>query len=185
MPWALVPYAGVLSMSDSELDGVGMTLDSSAIFGARLGYRFARHWSFEASYGYAPLSAAAEGFGDVDGRLHLYHAGFHLIAPAEGAARLLLYGGAGAVHYSYDEFERQGVLLQDESWAHELLVTLGAGVEVDAGERFAFRADVKDHVQFCRAEDEPIVETEDFSHCPLDDTVLHNPELSGGVVIRF
>jgi hypothetical protein len=45
--------------------------------------------------------------------------------------------------------------------------------------------EARDDVQFCSAEAEPIDETHDFSHCPLDDKILHNPELSGGVLFRF
>lgn len=183
--WFLTGYGGSLGIADDELDEVGMTTDASAIFGARLGYRFKPNWAIEASYGHASLDGTSEGFGDVEGRLHLYHADLVFLAPSSARAQVAISAGAGGMHYSYDEFERRGVLLQGESWAHELIVSLGAGLIVSLGEHAGLRFDARDHVQFCSAEAEPIDETSDFSHCPLDDTVLHNPEFSGGVLVRF
>jgi hypothetical protein len=183
--WLLSGYAGSFGVADDELDEVGMTTDASAMFGARLGYRFAPHWAFEVVYGYASLDATSEGFGDVDGRLHLYHGDLLFLAPDSARAQVAISAGVGAMRYAYDEFERRGVLLRDESWAHEPVVSLGAGLIVNLGEHAGLRVDARDHVQFCRAESEPIDETHDFSHCPLDDTVLHNPELSGGILVRF
>jgi hypothetical protein len=183
--WFLTAYAGSLGVADDELDEVGMTTDASAMFGARLGYRFHPHWGFEASYGDASLDATSDGFGDVDGRLHLYHGDIVFLAPDSSRARVAITAGVGAMRYAYDEFERRGVLLQGESWAHEMVISLGAGLIVDLGEHAGLRVDARDHVQFCSAESEPIDETHDFSHCPLDDTVLHNPEFSGGVLVRF
>jgi hypothetical protein len=183
--WFLTGYAGSFGIADEELDEVGMTTDASIMFGARLGYRFHPRWAIEGSYGYASLDATSEGFGDVDGQLHLYHAGLVFLAPDSARAQIALSAGVGGMHYAYDEFERQGVLLQGDSWAHELLVSLGAGLIVNLGPHAGLRVEARDDVQFCSAEAEPIVETHDFSHCPLDDKVLHNPELSGGVVLRF
>lgn len=183
--WMATAYAGSFGVADDELRGVGMTTDAGPVFGARLGYRFKPRWAVEASYGYASLDATSEGFGSVDGRLHLYHAGLVFLAPASARAQVALSAGAGGMRYAYDEFERRGVLLQGESWAHELIVSLGAGLVVNLGRHAGVRVEVRDHVQFCRAEDEPIDETTDFSHCPLDDAVLHNPEVSGGLLMRF
>ena len=183
--WFLTGYVGSLALADDELDGVGMTADASVLLGARLAYRITPRWAIEASYGHASLDATSEGFGDVDGRLHLYHAGLVFLAPDSATAQLALSAGAGGMHYSYDEFERRGVLLQGESWANELVVSLGAGLIVNLGGRAGLRVEARDDVQFCSAEAEPIDETHDFSHCPLDDQILHNPELSGGVLLRF
>jgi len=183
--WLLTGYVGSLGIGDDELDEVGMTTEASALFGARLGYRFRPRWAIEASYGHASLDATSEGFGEVDGRLHLYQADLVYIAPEAARAQVALSAGMGAMHYAYDEFERRGVLLQGESWAHELLVSLGAGLIVNLGRHAGVRVDARDIVQFCSAESEPIDETNDFSHCPLDETVLHNPAFSGGVLLRF
>ena len=183
--WFLTGYAGSLGIADDELDEVGMTTDASILLGARLGYRFRPQWAIEASYGHASLDGTAEGFGEVDGRVHLYHADLVFLAPESGRAQVALSAGAGGMHYAYDEFQRRGVLLQGESWAHEMLVTLGAGLIVNLGRHAGVRVEARDIVQFCSAESEPIDETHDFSHCPLDDTLLHNPELSGGALLRF
>jgi len=183
--WFLTGYAGSLGIADGELDEVGMTTDASLMFGARLGYRFKPHWAIEASYGYASLDATSEGFGDVDGRLHLYHADLVFLTPDSARAQLALSAGVGGMHYAYDEFERRGVLLQGESWANEMVVSLGAGLLVNLGRHAGLRVEARDDVQFCSAESEPIDETHDFSHCPLEDKILHNPELSGGVLLRF
>jgi hypothetical protein len=183
--WFLTGYAGSFGVAEGELDEVGMTTDASVMFGARLGYRFKPQWAIEASYGYTSLDATSEGFGAVDGRLHLYHADLVFLAPDSARAQLALSAGVGGMRYAYDEFERRGVLLQGESWAHELVISLGAGVIVNLGRHFGLRLDARDHVQFCSAESEPIDETHDFSHCPLEDKVLHNPELSGGFLLRF
>lgn len=183
--WFLTGYLGSLALADDELDGVGMTSEASMLLGARLAYRITPRWAIEASYGHASLDATSEGFGDVDGRLHLYHAGLVFLAPDSAMAQVALSAGAGGMHYSYDEFERRGVLLQGESWANELVVSLGAGLIVNLGRRAGLRVEARDDVQFCSAEAEPIDETHDFSHCPLDDKILHNPELSGGVLFRF
>jgi hypothetical protein len=183
--WLLTGYVGSLGIADDELDEVGMTTEASTLFGARLGYRFRPRWAIEASYGHASLDATSEGFGEVDGRLHLYHADLVFFAPESARAQVALSAGMGGMHYAYDEFERRGVLLQGESWAHEMLVTLGAGLIVNLGRHAGVRVEARDIVQFCSAESEPIDETHDFSHCPLDDTVLHNPAFSGGVLLRF
>jgi hypothetical protein len=183
--WLLTGYAGTFGVADEELDEVGMTTDASVMFGARLGYLFNPHWAIEASYGYTSLDATSDGFGNVDGRLHLYHADLVFLTPDSARAQVTLSAGVGGVRYAYDEFERRGVLLQGESWAHELVVSLGAGVIVSLGQHFGLRLDARDHVQFCSAESEPIDETHDFSHCPLEDKILHNPEFSGGVLLRF
>lgn len=183
--WLASVYAGSFGIADDELEGVGMTSDAGPVFGARLGYRFKPRWAVEASYGYSALDATSEGFGSVDGRLHLYHAGLVFLAPASARAQVAISAGAGGMRYTYDEFERRGVLLQGESWAHELIVSLGVGLVVNLGPHAGLRVEVRDHVQFCSAEDEPIDETTDFSHCPLDDAVLHNPEVSGGLLLRF
>lgn len=192
--WSITPYAGVFLINDDELGGVGMELDSPVpIFGARVGYLLSEHWEVEAGYGYAPLSATSEEeASEIDGDLHVYHGTFGYLAPArgEGRARVRLSAGLGGMRYSYDAFMRRNeagdvVELIDTSWANELVLLFGAGFEVDAGERVAFRADARDHAQFCNEEDVPINETEDFSHCPLDSTVLGNPEFTGGLVIRF
>jgi hypothetical protein len=183
--WFLTGYAGSLAIADDELDGVGMTTDASVLFGARLAYRITPRWAIEASYGRASLDGTSEGFGEIDGRLHLYHAGLVFLAPDSAIAQVALSAGAGGMHYSYDEFERRGVLLQGESWANELVVSLGAGLVVNLGRRAGLRVEARDNVQFCSAEAEPIDETHDFSHCPLEDKILHNPELSGGVLLRF
>ena len=183
--WLATVYAGTFGIADDELSGVGMTTDAGALFGARVGYRFKPSWAIEASYGYAALDGTSEGFGSVDGALHLYHADLVFLAPAAARAQVALSAGVGGMRYAYDEFERRGILLQDESWAHELVVSLGAGLVVNLGTQAGLRVEVRDHVQFCSAEEEPIDETTDFSHCPLDDTVLHNPELSGGLLLRF
>jgi hypothetical protein len=183
--WFATGYAGSFSIADDELDGVGMTTDASVLLGVRLAYELTPRWAIEASYGHASLDATSEGFGDVDGRLHLYHAGLVFLAPDSAAAQVALSAGAGGMHYAYDEFERRGILLQGESWAHELALSFGAGLIVNLGRRAGLRVEARDDVQFCSAEAEPIDETHDFSHCPLDDKVLHNPELSGGVLFRF
>lgn len=183
--WMATVYAGGIGIDDGELDEVGMTSEASALFGARLGYRFARNWAIEASYGYAGLDGTSEGFGAVDGRLHLYHADLDFLAPDSARAQVLLSAGVGGVRYSYDSFERRGVRLEGESWAHELVVTLGGGLLVHLSDRFGLRAEARDVIQFCSAEAEPIDETHDFSHCPLGDATLHNPELSGGILLRF
>lgn len=183
--WLLTGYAGSFGIADDELDEVGMTTDASVMFGARLGYLFKPRWAIEASYGHASLDATSEGFGEVDGRLHLYHADLVFLAPDSARAQVALSAGVGGMHYAYDEFERRGVLLQGESWAHEMLVSLGAGLIVNLGRHAGLRVEARDDVQFCSAEAEPIDETNDFSHCPLEDKILHNPELSGGVLLRF
>ena len=183
--WMATAYAGSFGVADDELAGVGMTTDAGAVFGARLGYRFKPRWAVEASYGYASLDATSEGFGSVDGRLHLYHAGLMFLTPASARAQVAIFAGAGGMRYAYDEFERRGVLLQGESWAHELILSFGAGLVVNLGHHAGLRVEARDHVQFCSAEAEPIDETTDFSHCPLDDAVLHNPEVSGGLLLRF
>jgi len=183
--WMLTGYAGSFGIADEELDGVGMTTDASVLFGVRLGYRFRPHWAIEANYGTAGLDATSEGFGDVDGRLHLYHADLVVLVPDSARAQLAVSAGVGGMRYVYDEFERRGVLLQGESWAHELIVALGAGLIVNLGERVGLRGEARDLVQFCSAESEPIDQTDDFSHCPLEDKVLHNPALSAGVLLRF
>jgi hypothetical protein len=183
--WFVTGYAGSFGIADDELDEVGMTTDASVIFGARLGYRFKPHWAIEASYGYASLDGTSEGFGDVEGRLHLYHGDLVFLTPDAARAQVAISAGVGGMRYAYDEFERRGVLLQGESWANELVVSLGAGLIVNLGEHAGLRLDARVHVQFCKAASEPFDETHDFSHCPLDDTVLHNPELSGGVLVRF
>lgn len=183
--WFATAYAGSFAIADDELDGVGMTTDASVLLGARLAYKLTPRWAIEASYGHASLDATSEGFGEVDGRLHLYHAGLVFLAPDSALAQVSLSAGAGGMHYAYDEFERQGILLQDESWANELLLSVGAGVIVNLGRHAGLRVEARDDVQFCSAEEEPIEQTDDFSHCPLDDKVLHNPELSGGVLLRF
>jgi hypothetical protein len=183
--WLLTGYVGSLGIADDELDEVGMTTEASTLFGARLGYRFRPRWAIEASYGHASLDATSEGFGEVDGRLHLYHADLVFLAPESARAQVALSAGMGGMHYAYDEFERRGVLLQGESWAHEMLVSLGAGLIVNLGRHAGMRVEARDIVQFCSAESEPIDETHDFSHCPLADTVLHNLAFSGGVLLRF
>ncbi len=183
--WFLTGYAGSFAIADDELDAVGMTTDASALLGARLAYRLTPRWALEASYGHASLDATSEGFGDVDGRLHLYHADLVFLAPDFAAVQVALSAGAGGMHYSYDEFERRGILLQGESWASELVVSLGAGVIVNLGRHAGLRVEARDAIQFCSAEAAPIDETSDFSHCPLDDKVLHNPAFSGGVLLRF
>ena len=183
--WFVTGYAGSFAIADDELDGVGMTTEASALLGARLAYRFTPRWAIEASYGHASLDATSEGFGEVDGRLHLYHADLVFLAPDSAAVQVALSAGAGGMHYSYDEFERRGILLQGESWASELVIALGGGVIVNLGRHAGLRVDVRDAIQFCSAEAEPIDETSDFSHCPLDDKVLHNPAFSGGVLLRF
>lgn len=183
--WFLTGYAGSFGIADDELDAVGMTSDASVMLGARLGYLIKPRWAIEASYGYASLDATSEGFGDVEGRLHLYHADLVFLAPESARAQVALSAGVGAMHYAYDEFERRGVLLQGESWAHEMVVSLGAGLILNLGRHAGLRVEARDDVQFCSAETAPIDETHDFSHCPLDDKVLHNPELSGGVLLRF
>lgn len=190
--WHVTPYAGVFLINDDELGDVGMELDSPVfLFGARVGYRFHPSWWLEGSYGYAPLTATSEEeAGEIDGDLHVYNATLTWMAPRDARARILLSGGAGGMRYSYDEFSRRNpagemVQLVGTSWANELALVFGVGVEVDAGERVAVRVDARDHLQFCNEEDEPINETEDFSHCPLDSTVLANPEFTGGLVIRF
>jgi hypothetical protein len=183
--WFVTGYAGSFAIADDELDGVGMTTDASILLGARVAYRLTPRWAIEASYGHASLDATSEGFGEVDGRLHLYHADLVFLAPDSAAAQVALSAGAGGMHYSYDEFERRGILLQGESWANELVVSLGAGLLVNLGRHAGLRVEARDDVQFCSAEAEPIDETDDFSHCPLEDKILHNPELSGGVLFRF
>lgn len=183
--WLLTGYAGSLGIADDELDAVGMTTEASTLFGARLGYLFRPRWAVEASYGHASLDATSEGFGEVDGKVHLYHADLVFLAPESARAQVALSAGMGGMHYAYDEFERRGVLLQGESWAHEMLVSLGAGLIVNLGRHAGVRVEARDIVQFCSAESEPIDETHDFSHCPLDDAVLHNPAFSGGVLLRF
>jgi hypothetical protein len=183
--WFATGYAGSFAIADDELDGVGMTTDASVLLGARLAYRLTPRWAIEASYGHASLDATSEGFGDVDGRLHLYHAGLIFLAPDSAVAQVALSAGVGGMHYSYDEFERQGIQLEGESWANELLLSLGGGLIVNLGRHAGLRVEVRDDVQFCSAEAEPIEETHDFSHCPLEDKVLHNPEVSGGVLFRF
>lgn len=183
--WFVTGYAASFAIADDELDGVGMTTDSSILLGARIAYRITPRWAIEASYGHAALDGTSEGFGEVDGRLHLYHADLVFLAPDSATAQLALSAGAGGMHYAYDEFERRGILLQGESWANELVVSLGAGLIVNLGRRAGLRVEARDDVQFCGAEAEPIDETHDFSHCPLDDKILHNPELSGGVLFRF
>ena len=183
--WFITGYAGSFAIADDELDAVGMTTDASAMLGARLAYRVTPRWALEASYGHASLDATSEGFGEVDGRLHLYHADLVFLAPDSATVQVALSAGAGGMHYSYDEFERRGILLQGESWANELAVSLGAGVIVNLGRRAGLRVEARDAIQFCSAEAEPIDETSDFSHCPLDDKVLHNPMFSGGVLLRF
>jgi hypothetical protein len=183
--WMATAYAGSFGVADDELAGVGMTTDAGPVFGARLGYRFKPRWAVEASYGYASLDATSEGFGSVDGRLHLYHAGLVFLTPPSARAQVAISAGAGGLRYAYDEFERRGVLLQGESWAHELIVSFGAGLVVNLGRHVGLRVEARDHVQFCSAEAQPIDETTDFSHCPLDDAVLHNPEVSGGLLLRF
>lgn len=197
--WEITPYAGALWVDDGELGGVGMEIDAPvALFGVRFAYRLDRAWRIGASYGYAGLTATADSaqvagsapLQSLDGRLHTYDVTIDWSAPSEARARVVLTTGVGAVHYAYDPFVRRNpvderVRLVDESWAHELVLLVGAGLEVDAGDRAAVRLDVRDHLQFCRAEGTPINETEDFSHCPLDDAVLGNVELSGGIAIRF
>lgn len=183
--WFVTGYAGSFTIADDELDGVGMTTDASVLLGARLAYRITPRWAIEASYGHASLDGTSEGFGEVDGRLHLYHAGLLFLAPDSATAQITLSAAAGGMHYSYDEFERRGILLQGESWANELVVSLGGGMIVNLGRHAGLRVEARDDVQFCSAEAEPIDETDDFSHCPLDDKILHNPELSGGVLFRF
>ncbi|HET6362946.1 MAG TPA: outer membrane beta-barrel protein [Gemmatimonadota bacterium] len=183
--WFVTGYAGSFAIADDELDGVGMTTDASVLLGARLAYLLTPRWAIEASYGHASLDGTSEGFGEVDGRLHLYHAGLVFLAPDSAVAQVALSAGAGGMHYSYDEFERQGILLQGESWANELLISLGAGLLVNLGRHAGLRVEARDDIQFCSAEEEPIEVTDDFSHCPLDDKVLHNPEFSGGVLLRF
>lgn len=183
--WLLTGYVGTLGIADGELDEVGMTTEASVLFGARLGYRFRPRWAIEASYGHAGLDGTSEGFGEVDGRVHLYHADIVFLAPESARAQVALSAGAGGMHYAYDEFERRGVLLQGESWAHEMLVSFGAGLIVNLGSRAGVRLEARDLVQLCSAESEPIDETHDFSHCPLDDKVLHNPSMSGGALVRF
>jgi hypothetical protein len=183
--WLLTGYVGSFGIADDELDEVGMTTEASTLFGARLRYLFRSQWAIEASYGHASLDATSEGFGDVDGRLHLYHADLVFLAPESARAQVALSAGVGGMHYAYDEFERRGVLLQGESWAHEMLVSLGAGLIVNISRHAGIRLEARDIVQLCSAESEPIDETHDFSHCPLDDTVLHNTAFSGGVLLRF
>jgi hypothetical protein len=190
--WAAGPYVGGFWIEDKEMEDIGMTADAGVIFGARVTRRFDNpHWEAELGFGYGPLSAESDAQeAEIDGNLFTYHGAVGYLAPARGKVRFRLTGGVGAMYYSYDEFSRlneagDDVDLIDTSWANEFVILLGAGVEFDAGERIAFRVDARDHVQFCRAEDQPINETEDFSHCPLDDTVLSNPEFTVGLMYRF
>lgn len=196
--WSVSPYAGVLSIADDELAGVGMEIDPPVLLGVRAAYRFHSNWGIEASYGYGSLSAKADSarmagtasLQEVDGVLHVYDATIQYRAPRDARARLLLSAGVGGMRYSYDPFVRRNpaderVRLIDTSWANELVVPLAAGLEIDVGEPVGLRFDLRDRIQFCRAEAPPINETEDFSHCPLDDAALSNVELSGGVTIRF
>ena len=199
LSWYVTPYAGAFLINDDELGGVGMELDSPVVlFGARLGYRFHPNWTVEGSYGYGSLTAEADSAAvagtaplqEVDGSLHAYSAAFNYTAPRNAQARVILTAGAGGMRYSYDPFTRRNPAderaeLVDTSWANEFVLLFGAGFEVDAGERVAFRFDARDHLQFCNAEDEPINETDDFSHCPLDGATLSNLEFSGGLTIRF
>lgn len=184
-PWYVMPNAGAFLLDDGDLGEVGMASDPTFIVGVRAGYVIDERWSVEGSYGYSPLNGSSAGFGDIDGGLHVYYGAVNYALLEEESTRVFLSGGLGAMRYSYDEFERRGVLLQDVSWANEVILPLGVGIEFGSHERVSLRFDGKYHVQFCRAEDEPIDETEDFSHCPLDDTVLWNPEITGGITIRL
>lgn len=197
--WSVTTFLGALRVEDGELDAVGMTIDSPTIpFGARIGYRFHPAWRVEGSYGYASLSATADSarvvgsrpLQNVDGTLHVYDLTLQYEALPWSRARVLLSAGAGGMRYEYDPFTRRNpegerVRLVDGSWAHEFTLILGAGLEVEIGERTAFRLDGRDRIQFCNAEEEPINESRTFSHCPLDDAVLNNPELAAALSIRL
>src|SRR5688500_4066026 len=91
--WFVTGYAGSFAIADDELDGVGMTTDASVLLGARLAYRITPRWAIEASYGHASLDGTSEGFGEVDGRLHLYHAGLVFLAPDSATAQVALSAG--------------------------------------------------------------------------------------------
>jgi hypothetical protein len=180
--WLINPYVGIFLADEGGLEeladteGIDVSVDPAALVGARLNYTPGSSWSFEAVYGYSPVSI---GFSDqeesleLDADVHLYYAAVNYTIPGSRAAEIFFSGGAGGILVRADED-----LFQDaENSSNDFLLNVGAGLLWWVNERLAVRGDVKDHIQFCNAADNE----EDFSACPLDDNMLNHIEASGGV----
>ncbi len=185
--WTVNPYAGVYLADDSglkdasSLEGVDISIDPAFLVGGRLGYMSGSNWGFAAAYGYSPVTASLSGFGesaDVDVKAHLYYGEVEYTFPTSGPASVFVAAGAGGIFLKADippELAEPG----DEDSSNNLLVNLGAGLRWSVNDRWAVRADAKDHIQFCKMEKS---DTE-FSICPDDDKALNNFEISGGLEI--
>ena len=184
--WSLNPYAGVYIADEGGLqdagdeEGITVSIDPAVLVGGRLGFVSAANWGFEVGYGYSPLSLTVEEDSDfsIDATAQLFYGALNYSFPSSSAAKFFLSAGAGGIHLSGDDADfDEG----SETSSTELLANVGGGVMWWLNDRLSLRADVKDHIQFCKAAD-----TDDsFSACPLDDKALNNIEISGGVAFQL
>ncbi|MFN2383292.1 MAG: outer membrane beta-barrel protein [Gemmatimonadota bacterium] len=184
--WSVNPYAGVFIADEGGLqdfgdeEGFTVSIDPAMLVGARLGYMSAANWGFEAGYGYSPLSLSVDEDSsfDVDVTAQLFYGALNYTFPSSSAAKFFLSVGAGGINVSGEEadFEEDA-----ETSSTDLLANIGGGVMWWLNDRLSLRADIKDHMDFCKASETE----EDFSACPLDDKMLNHIEVSGGVAFQL
>ncbi len=172
---AVNPYVGYYSFDESSFEDAFEQADvsSDVLYGVRLGLGSREGLSLDLGYGHA----STDGEITVDGTVFPEDSGIDLLYGAVNyqlpvpIVGLFVSGGLGAIRYSPDEREAQT----------DVLVNYGAGASIPVG-GMRLRADVKDHLDVCRAPDD--IEDFDFGAC-AEDTTLHNIELSVGVELSL
>ncbi|MDX1623208.1 MAG: hypothetical protein R3199_04420 [Gemmatimonadota bacterium] len=161
-------YAGFYRFDDGPFEDFDpdREVDPSPLIGARLGIGD----RFEIGYGFSPITVEDAGFGEAlerDAGVHLFYGAFNYHLPIP-AVDLFLSAGGGIVRLEPEEGDG----------STDPLVNFGAGVTFPISPLLLFRADVKDHIDFCEGQEGD----EDFTAC-FDDETLHNVEVSAGLQI--
>lgn len=174
------PTVGFFLFDDDAItEAVGVEVEPAVIFGARLGYAFARSWQVEGGYGYAPLSTEPAQFQEGDPELELadldahvlYAAINYLLTYAENPTAFLLSAGGGIMILNPE--------VGDSST--DPMIDFGVGFTHPLSDRISIRGEARDHMVFCGAPDFNF----ESSACPLDDETLHNFEVSASLQFWF
>ncbi|HZD55008.1 MAG TPA: outer membrane beta-barrel protein [Candidatus Aquicultoraceae bacterium] len=170
--WELNVHAGTLIPDD---DLLGEDEDAEFLLGGRIARDVGSGFAIGGNFDWIPATDVEfpSAF-ETDVNTFLYSGDVSYTFPTGASPlRVFVLVGAGAGTVSYDD---QPPGLNDDSTTGFLL-PFGGGVKW-LGERFGFRAEVRDNLLFLDAEDVPFLTGNDTES-------LNNVELSGGVSFLF
>lgn len=175
--WEVTPFAGAVSFDDD------LFLNTTAGFGARLGYNFTDNWALEGTFNYTPgadLDLGVDNDEDLNlpqTTVMLAHANlnYNLLLNESKLVPFLTAGG-GLANFNVDNDDNI-----DEDSETDGEINAGGGLKLFLSETVALRGDVRNHWIFASIPNQDSGDTDDEA----DAESTSNLEFSAGVTFNF